>query len=156
MDDGKTRKLAQVMGDECIAFRVRALNRVITNLYDSALQPFGITVNQATMLIMLSTVGQAGPGRIGQVLIMEKSTVSRNLDRMKKTGLDRVRGRGWREGAGRERNCQGKKSACGISPRLAESAEGCVPAPGRKRRFRRAYTAWRRKEEAPHLKFLSQ
>jgi DNA-binding MarR family transcriptional regulator len=92
MDEAKAKKLAQIMGDECIAFRVRALNRVITNLYDAALLPFGVTVNQATMLIMLSIVGEAGPGRIGQVLIMEKSTLSRNLDRMKKQG--------WIEAAG--------------------------------------------------------
>ncbi|NJD92306.1 MAG: winged helix-turn-helix transcriptional regulator [Geobacter sp.] len=83
------------MADDCIAFRVRALNRVITNLYDTVLQPFGITVNQATMLIMLSLVGEATSARIGQVLIMEKSTISRNLDRMKKQG--------WIESSSRDR-----------------------------------------------------
>jgi DNA-binding MarR family transcriptional regulator len=86
MDMKQSKEMAETMAAECIAFRVRALNRVITNLYDAALEPFGITVNQATMLIMLSFVGEAGPGRIGKVLIMEKSTVSRNLDRMKKQG----------------------------------------------------------------------
>jgi DNA-binding MarR family transcriptional regulator len=94
MDEKQAAKMADAMAAECIAFRVRALSRVITNLYDAALQPFGITVNQATMLIMLSYVGEAGPGRIGKVLIMEKSTVSRNLDRMKKQG--------WIEAAGRD------------------------------------------------------
>lgn len=85
---GKKQKarIADFMAAECIAFRVRALNRVITNLYDAALLPFGITVNQTTILIMLSYAGQASPGRIGSVLIMEKSTVSRNLNRMKKQG----------------------------------------------------------------------
>ena len=86
MSEGKVLKLANVMADECLAFRVRALSRVITNIYDSALEQHGITMNQATMLIMLSYVGKAGPGRIGQVLIMEKSTVSRNLKLMKKQG----------------------------------------------------------------------
>jgi DNA-binding MarR family transcriptional regulator len=86
MDQQAAQKLAQVMEQDCIAFRVRALNRVITNLYDAALAPFNLTVNQATMLIMLALVGEATPGRIGQVLIMEKSTISRNLDRMKKQG----------------------------------------------------------------------
>jgi DNA-binding MarR family transcriptional regulator len=93
MDQQAAQKLAQVMEQECIAFRVRALNRVITNLYDAALAPFNLTVNQATMLIMLALVGEATPGRIGQVLIMEKSTISRNLDRMKKQG--------WVESSGR-------------------------------------------------------
>ena len=93
MGDSNIRKLAQTMGDECIAFRVRALNRVITNLYDAALQPFGITVNQATMVIMLSSAGEANPGRISRGLFMEKSTVSRNLDRMKKQGWIEAKGR---------------------------------------------------------------
>lgn len=93
MDKGKTVKLAHVMGNACIAFRVRALNRVITNLYDAALEPYGITVNQATMLIMLSMVGEASPGRISKGLFMEKSTVSRNLDRMKKQGWVEAKGR---------------------------------------------------------------
>ncbi len=94
MTETKVAKLAHVMADECLAFRVRALSRVITNIYDAALEKHGITMNQATMLIMLSYVGQAGPGRIGQVLIMEKSTVSRNLKLMKKLG--------WIEAAGGE------------------------------------------------------
>lgn len=94
MDGSKVGKLAAIMADECLAFRVRALGRVITNIYDAALEQHGLTMNQATMLIMLSYVGKAGPGRIGKVLIMEKSTVSRNLDRMKKQG--------WIESAGGE------------------------------------------------------
>jgi DNA-binding MarR family transcriptional regulator len=86
MDEAKVGKLAAIMTDACLAFRVRALSRVMTNIYDAALEQHGITMNQATMLIMLSYVGKAGPGRIGQVLIMEKSTVSRNLKLMKKKG----------------------------------------------------------------------
>lgn len=93
MNDDKTIKLAETMAAECIAFRVRALSRVITNLYDAALEPYGITVNQATMLIMLSLVGEATPGRIIKGLYMEKSTVSRNLDRMKKQGWIEAKGR---------------------------------------------------------------
>lgn len=93
MTDDRTEKLAQTMAAECIAFRIRALSRVITNLYDAALEPFGITVNQATMLIMLSLVGEATPARIIKGLYMEKSTVSRNLDRMKKQGWIEAKGR---------------------------------------------------------------
>jgi len=79
-------RLGKQFADECIAFRVRALNRIITNLYDAALKPFGITVNQTTILAMLNLAGVAGPGDIGRELYMEKSTVSRNLERMRKNG----------------------------------------------------------------------
>jgi DNA-binding MarR family transcriptional regulator len=86
MNRKDTTRLAQTFADDCIAYRVRALNRVITNLYDAVLKPFGITVNQTTILAMLTLVGEARPGRIGQELHMEKSTVSRNLERMRKNG----------------------------------------------------------------------
>jgi len=86
MDKKEAAKLGMMFASDCIAFRVRALNRVVTNLYDAALKPFGITVNQTTILAMLALVGAAGPGRIGQALVMEKSTVSRNVERMRKNG----------------------------------------------------------------------
>jgi DNA-binding MarR family transcriptional regulator len=59
---------------------------VITNLYDAVLKPFGITVNQTTILAMLTLVGKARPGEIGRQLHVEKSTISRNLERMRKNG----------------------------------------------------------------------
>jgi len=86
MNKKEATKLGMMFASDCIAFRVRALNRVITNLYDVSLKPFGITVNQTTILAMLALVGAVGPGRIGQALVMEKSTVSRNLERMRKNG----------------------------------------------------------------------
>jgi hypothetical protein len=55
------------------------LNRVISNLYDAVLKPFGITVNQTTILAMLTLVSEARPGRIGKELHMEKSTISRMI-----------------------------------------------------------------------------
>lgn len=93
MNENEVTKLALAMKTDCIAFRVRLLNRVITNLYDTALQPLGITVNQATILIMLSLVGRAVPADVCKALVMEKSTVSRNLDRMRKNGWIATAGR---------------------------------------------------------------
>jgi DNA-binding MarR family transcriptional regulator len=86
MNMRETTRLAQTFAGECIAYRVRVLNRVITNLYDAVLKPFGITVNQTTILAMLNLVGKARPGEIGRQLYMEKSTISRNLGRMRKNG----------------------------------------------------------------------
>ncbi|MEJ2157490.1 MAG: MarR family winged helix-turn-helix transcriptional regulator [Desulfobacteraceae bacterium] len=90
MNKKQAAELAQTFASDCIAYRVRVLNRVITNLYDSVLKPFGITVNQTTILAMLNLVGKARPGKIGKQLHMEKSTVSRNLERMRKNGWIQV------------------------------------------------------------------
>lgn len=86
MDRNEVEARAQTLARHCIAYRIRALGRVVTNLYDSVLKPFGITVNQTTILAMLVMLGEAGPGTLGKKLVMEKSTVSRNLDRMRKNG----------------------------------------------------------------------
>jgi len=86
MNEREASKLAKVVAAECIAGRVRLLNRVITNIYDHALQPLGIKISQANILVMLSLTDQASPVDIARVLSMEKSTVSRNVERMRKKG----------------------------------------------------------------------
>lgn len=87
-------ELASIIGNECLAGRVRRLSRVITNIYDRALQPFGLKINQASILVVLSLNGEASPGAIGKRLHMEKSTVSRTIERMRKNGWLEIVGTG--------------------------------------------------------------
>src|SRR5262245_50274960 len=68
---------------ECFALRVQLLNRVVTRLYDDALRPLGVTLNQMSILTVLANLSAAQPGDIGELLQMEKSTVSRNVKRMR-------------------------------------------------------------------------
>jgi DNA-binding MarR family transcriptional regulator len=87
-------EIAELVAAECLAGRARRLNRVITNLYDRALQPHGIKINQASILVFLLAHGDARPTAIGARLQMEKSTVSRTIDRMEKNGWVAVEGKG--------------------------------------------------------------
>jgi len=86
--------LAKSVAAECIAYRVRLLNRVITNIYDRAMKPLGLKVNQANILTMLSLADRASSADITRVLLMDKSTVSRTVDRMRKNGWICVAGHG--------------------------------------------------------------
>ncbi len=86
MDEKQTLKLIETVGRECLAGRVRKLSRVITGIYDRTMQPHGIKVNQAGILIMLSLVEKPTAGDICRYFQMEKSTVSRNVERMRKQG----------------------------------------------------------------------
>jgi DNA-binding MarR family transcriptional regulator len=90
MDEKQTLKLIETIGRECLAGRVRKLNRVITGIYDRAMRPHGIKVNQAGILIMLSLVKKPTPGDICRKFLMEKSTVSRNIERLRKQGWIKV------------------------------------------------------------------
>jgi len=94
MNERETSIMAKAVAAECIAYRVRLLNRVITNIYNRALQPLGIKINQANILTMLSVTDRASSADIARVLLMEKSTVSRTVDRMKKNGWISVAGLG--------------------------------------------------------------
>lgn len=75
------------MARECVAVRIRLLNRLITNIYDSALKDLGIKLSQLNILIVIYLAGEVGYDDISKRLIMEKSTVSRNIDRMMKKDL---------------------------------------------------------------------
>lgn len=86
MDEKEKIKVAKTVSAECIAVRVRLINRVITNLYDRAFRQFDIKINQASILVFLTVHNGSSPGDVGKGLKMEKSTVSRNVERMRKKG----------------------------------------------------------------------
>jgi len=94
MDEQKARELAKEAASQCIGLRLRFLSRVVSKIYDQALKPLDIKGNQATMLLMLFINGDSTPGKLGTALQMEKSTVSRNLERMRKKGWIGVSDRG--------------------------------------------------------------
>jgi DNA-binding MarR family transcriptional regulator len=74
------------MAQECIAVRVRLINRVISALYDEALRPFGLRISQANILAAVACMGEARPTEVSQILRIEKSTLSRDVELMKRNG----------------------------------------------------------------------
>jgi DNA-binding MarR family transcriptional regulator len=70
----------------CIAVRLRLLNRVVTNLYDDALRPLGLKVSQLNLLIVTAKLGLARPAQVCEILHLDASTLSRNVERMKAHG----------------------------------------------------------------------
>jgi DNA-binding MarR family transcriptional regulator len=77
---------ADRMGRECIAVRVRLINRVITALYDEALRPFGLRTSQANILAAVGRMARARPAEVSRFLQIERSTLSRDVDLMKRNG----------------------------------------------------------------------
>ena len=71
---------------ECVAVRMRMLNRVVTNLYDEALRPLGLRVSQMNILVATAKMGTVRPAEICARLHLDVSTLSRNVERMKERG----------------------------------------------------------------------
>jgi DNA-binding MarR family transcriptional regulator len=82
-------ELIEQMASDCIAVRVRLINRVVTAIYDEALRPFGYRVSQGNILVAVARSGDARPADICRLLCLEKSTLSRDVEVMK--------GKGWLE-----------------------------------------------------------
>src|SRR3954447_5188752 len=116
------RPPAEVIAAECIAVRVRALNRAITALYDDALRPHGLRVGQLNLLVAVARMGTARPADLCRALNMDKSTLSRDVEVLRRNGCLEVE-----EGAGRGRPLR-------ISPDGQSLLE-------------RAFPAWRQAQE---------
>jgi len=70
----------------CIAVRIRLLNRVVTNFYDDSLRPLGLKVSQLNILIVAAKLGLARPAQVCEILHLNTSTLSRNVERMRANG----------------------------------------------------------------------
>ena len=80
-----------VMARECLVARLRMLNREVTGFYDDALRPLGVKVSQTNVLTAIAKLEPVAPRVIGELLRIEKSTLSRNLERLRSRGWLRVR-----------------------------------------------------------------
>ena len=86
MDSQKYRESIDAIAQGCIAVRLRLLNRVVTNLYDDALRPLGLKVSQVNILVVTAKLGLAQPAKVCDLLHLDPSTLSRNVERMRANG----------------------------------------------------------------------
>ena len=84
--DQKTSRAIDAIARTCIAVRLRLLNRVVTNLYDDALRPLGLKVSQLNVLVVTAKLGLAQPAKVCDLLQLDPSTLSRNVERMRAKG----------------------------------------------------------------------
>lgn len=74
--------------EPCLAAKVRRVHRVVTGSYDRALRPQGLTVAQVDLLMtLLRAEGGRRPIDLARDLQMDRSTLSRNLERLSSRSL---------------------------------------------------------------------
>ena len=89
MGISEQKLLIDAVASQCVAVRMRILNRVITRIYDDALRDSGLKVSQMNILVAVAKMGVARPADVCRRLHLDVSTLSRNVERM--------RARGWLE-----------------------------------------------------------
>jgi DNA-binding MarR family transcriptional regulator len=86
MDKPSETSAIDAIARNCIAVRLRLMNRVVTSLYDDALRPIGLKVSQLNILVVTAKLGLARPAQVCDILQLDTSTLSRNVERMRAHG----------------------------------------------------------------------
>jgi DNA-binding MarR family transcriptional regulator len=105
------------VASDCVAVRLRMLNRIVTNIYDDALRLLDLKVSQMNILVAAAKMGTAHPIELCEYLHLDVSTLSRNVERMK--------ARGWLEVVPDE---DGRLQPFRLTPQGRKLLEKAVPA----------------------------
>ena len=71
----------------CACRNVRRAARAVTGLYDRVLAPTGLRATQVTLLVALEKAGPIPFTRLAGALGMDRTTLTRNLEPLRRTGL---------------------------------------------------------------------
>lgn len=78
---------AERISRECLGMPLRILHRAVSAMYDDALGEHGVGIAQFNLLVAVERLGdRATPSLICRVLVLEKSSVSREVDRLVERG----------------------------------------------------------------------
>ncbi len=82
----KYERIAQ-LGSACICNNLRRAARLVTNYYDKLLEPAGLRVSQATVLVVLYLGGEQTINEMAEKLELDRTTLTRNLKPLAQQGL---------------------------------------------------------------------
>jgi DNA-binding MarR family transcriptional regulator len=68
----------------CLCATFRRTARALSQLYDDAVRPLGLRTTQFTILQALSLTGEVSQGRLGEILALDSTTLTRTLAIMKR------------------------------------------------------------------------
>lgn len=84
----KQRRNPNLLGTgHCAAFNLRRTSRAVTSLYDDALRPAGISSPALTILAAIAEYEPISVGDLADVLVLDPTTMTRNLQLLRRKGL---------------------------------------------------------------------
>lgn len=86
MNKSKTAAQKSQLVQNCTCFNLRKASRALTQLFDEALKPAGLFSTQFTLLAAISSQDKATITELSQALIMDRTTLTRNLNPLHKNG----------------------------------------------------------------------
>jgi len=71
----------------CMGLHIRRASRILTQIYDSALRPASLVLNQFTLLVAIHLFEAVPITQLAQELFTDQTTVTRNIKLLEKRGL---------------------------------------------------------------------
>ena len=84
LDDKKFRA---DMGNKCACYNLRRASRLVTQKYDQALRPAGLTANQFSILMAAYNQDGLAILKLAKILGMERTTLTRNVAILERLGF---------------------------------------------------------------------
>lgn len=75
---------------DCIGFNLRKSTRSVSQLYDEFLRPIGLRGTQFSLLVSLQMSGSITVTQLADNVVMDRTTLTRNLEVLEKQGLVNV------------------------------------------------------------------
>jgi DNA-binding MarR family transcriptional regulator len=75
----------------CACANLRRATRALTQVYDDGLRPSGLRITQLSLLKALEIAGELRQGRLGEVMGIDTTTLTRTLAPLRKQGLLEIR-----------------------------------------------------------------
>jgi DNA-binding MarR family transcriptional regulator len=70
----------------CLCGSIRRTSRALTQFYEDALRPYGLRATQLTILQALSRTGEVSQRKLGKILAMDSTSLTRTLRIMRREG----------------------------------------------------------------------
>lgn len=75
----------------CTCATIRKAARIVTQMFETALQPTGLTAGQVTLLAVLSEQGEMPLTSLADALVLDRTTLTRNLKPMVRDGFVNIK-----------------------------------------------------------------
>jgi DNA-binding MarR family transcriptional regulator len=75
------------IGRTCACYKVRKAARAVTKLYEEVLRPIGLRATQFSLLMAARVMGPVTVTKMAQAAVMDRTTLTRNLQILEKRGL---------------------------------------------------------------------
>ena len=83
----RPRLESDIVFQECACATLRETSRTLTRMYDEALKPSGLLATQYIVLVAIQKDQPATIGQLAETLVMDRTTLTRNLKPLEKSGL---------------------------------------------------------------------